>query len=306
MGKSFFVTYLLWLTVGWLGIHHLYLGRDRQAFVWWMTLGGYFGLGWIRDLWRLPEYIRLANKDPRSVEQLKEKMRRHEKPPSSTVRSIGQVIVSDALGYMVLYALPLEYIPAELVPLAALPVPLAVALGAHLVGNIGEQEGGLKMTLLGAYLTYPLYFWSTHSVFWSSFSASYFFNNYSCSWRIKARPQKPLWRRILVFSMCCLLYTSLWASWLYFNCSITANDGTQVKCRDSIRHFFGSPLWQDFKNVIQEMYNQVKYQGWGVLWRLLMEAIDPQGESNALKTAEQSCARGAAGLGVRHAAVSEG
>lgn len=139
------------------------------------------------------------------------------------------------------------------------------------------------MTLLGAYLTYPLYFWSTHSVFWSSFSASYFFNNYSCSWRIKARPQKPLWRRILVFSMCCLLYTSLWASWLYFNCSITANDGTQVKCRDSIRHFFGSPLWQDFKNVIQEMYNQVKYQGWGVLWRLLMEAIDPQGESNALK-----------------------
>lgn len=283
MAKSLFVTYLLWLTCGWLGIHHFYLGRDRQALVWCMTLGGYFGLGWLRDIWRIPYYVRYANRDPKSTDQLKERMRKHPKPPSSTARSMGQMIVSDALGYMILYALPVDHIPENYVALAALPVPLAVAIGVHLVGNIGEQEGNFKMPLLGAYLTYPLYFWSTHSVFWTSLLSSYFFNNYTKSWRLKPRPAKPLVQRLAVFATCSLLYSSMWASWLYFNCSMTDNDGTEVKCRDSIRHFFSSPLWQDFKSVVLAMYNQLRLKGWGELWRLLMEALDPQGEANALK-----------------------
>ena len=56
------VTYLLWLLGGWLGLHHFYLGRDKQALVWWCLPGGYFGLGWVRDLWRIPEYVREANR----------------------------------------------------------------------------------------------------------------------------------------------------------------------------------------------------------------------------------------------------
>ncbi|XP_077500249.1 TM2 and DnaJ domain-containing protein wurst [Amblyomma americanum] len=294
MAKSLLVTYLLWLTLGWLGAHHFYLRRDRQAFVWWMTLGGYFGLGWVRDIWKIPDYVKYANSDPEAVEKLKENIRRHAKPPSSTVRSIGQMIVADALGYMILYALPVDHIPPKYMPLAMLPVPLAVAVGVHLVGNIGEQTGNFKMPLLGAYLSYPLYFWSTHSVFWTSLLSSYCFNNYAKSWRLKPRPAKPLYQRLAVFVTCGLLYTSLWASWLYFNCSMTDNDGTEVKCRDSIQHFFGSPLWQDFKSVVMAMYHQLRHNGWGELWRLLMEALDPQGEANALKV-----------LGVQSSATQE-
>ena len=51
-----------WLLGGWLGLHHFYLGRDKQALVWWCLPGGYFGLGWFRDLWRIPEYVREANR----------------------------------------------------------------------------------------------------------------------------------------------------------------------------------------------------------------------------------------------------
>lgn len=294
MAKSLCVTYLLWLTLGALGAHHFYLGRDRQAFVWWMTLGGYFGLGLIRDIWRIPYYVKYANEDPETIDELKEKIRRHAKPPSSTIRSVGQMIVSDALGYMILYAIPTEYIPTEYMGFAVLPVPLAVAIGVHLVGNIGEQKGNFKMPLLGAYLTYPLYFFSTHSVFWSSLASSYFFNNYAKTWRLQPRPAKPLCKRLVVFITCGLLYSSLWASWLYFNCSMTDNDGTEVKCRDSIQHFFSSPLWQDFKSVMVAMYHQVRLQGWSELWRLFMEALDPQGEANALKV-----------LGVQSSAAQE-
>ncbi|KAM7284192.1 dnaJ homolog subfamily C member 22 [Ixodes scapularis] len=283
MTKSLLLTYVLWLTGGWFGAHHFYLGRDRHAFVWWMTLGGYFGIGWLRDLWRIPEYVKLANRDPAATEQLKEKIQRNAKPVSSTARSVGQMVVSDALGYMVLYALPLDVIPESLLPLAAIPVPLAVAVGVHLVGNIGEQEGDLKMALLGAYLTYPLYFWSTHSVFWSSLASSYMFNHHSKRWRLVPRPQRSLRWRLLVLAACCLLYGSLWASWLYFNCSVTDSDGTQVKCRHSLRHFFGSPLWRDFKNVAHELYTHLRHHGWRELWRLLVDALDPQGEASALK-----------------------
>ena len=27
-------------------------------------IGGYFGAGWFRDLWRIPEYVKDANNDP--------------------------------------------------------------------------------------------------------------------------------------------------------------------------------------------------------------------------------------------------
>lgn len=39
--KSVFVAYMLWLFGGLFGFHHIYLHRDRQAFVWWCTLGKY-------------------------------------------------------------------------------------------------------------------------------------------------------------------------------------------------------------------------------------------------------------------------
>lgn len=268
---------------GWFGIHHLYLGRERHAFVWCITLGGYFGLGWFRDLWRIPSYVKYVNNDPTFMEELKENIRRYSKPPATIVRSMGQMIVSDALGYMVLYALPLELIPEQFIPIVVIPVPLAVAIGVHLVGNIGEQEGSFWWPLVGAYVTYPLYFWSTHSVFMTSIASVYLFRSKSCTWRLRPRKPRPPCRRVTVFAACCLLYSLLWASWLYFNCSMTVNDGTEVKCRDSIRHFFSSPLWQDFRAIFIEIYKQIQYRGWGEVWKMFMEALDPQGEANALR-----------------------
>ena len=111
MAKSLILTYLLWLCGGFLGLHHFYLGRDKQAFIWWcfpgacalnelnsfklqlMTFyfgftGGYFGAGWFRDLWRIPEYVREANDDPDHLRWLAEKMRRREHPPFSVSKTL--------------------------------------------------------------------------------------------------------------------------------------------------------------------------------------------------------------------------
>ncbi|XP_041374208.1 dnaJ homolog subfamily C member 22-like [Gigantopelta aegis] len=67
------VTYVLWFFLGWLGVHHFYLKRDRHAFVWWATLGGLFGLGWIRDIWRIPDYVQECNEDEEFYKKKKER-----------------------------------------------------------------------------------------------------------------------------------------------------------------------------------------------------------------------------------------
>lgn len=67
--KSVFWAYVLWLFGGLFGVHHFYLRRDRHAFVWWTTLGG-FGVGWLGEIFRIPRYVRDANEDPGHMKEL--------------------------------------------------------------------------------------------------------------------------------------------------------------------------------------------------------------------------------------------
>lgn len=76
--KSVFLTYVLWLFGGIFGCHHFYLRRDRHAFVWWTTLGG-FGVGWLGEVLRLPRYVRDANEDPKHMAELVRRMSSNKK-----------------------------------------------------------------------------------------------------------------------------------------------------------------------------------------------------------------------------------
>lgn len=78
MAKSMFVTYVLWLIGGFFGLHHVYLERDAQAFLWWCTLGGYAGCGWLRDIFHIPEYVADANEDKKFMEKHIHRLRTHE------------------------------------------------------------------------------------------------------------------------------------------------------------------------------------------------------------------------------------
>ena len=44
-------------------------------------LGGYFGAGWFRDIWRIPEYVKDVNNDESYLKALSDKMRDMPKPP---------------------------------------------------------------------------------------------------------------------------------------------------------------------------------------------------------------------------------
>lgn len=130
--KSLCITYFLWLIGGWFGLHQLYLGRDRHAFVLWMSFGGYFGCGWIRDLFYIPRYVKDVNDDPEYLASLGNEMRRNKVPSSGFARNSAKVIIADILGYLVIGAIPTELLPeSDLLfrLLCATLAPFAVAVG---------------------------------------------------------------------------------------------------------------------------------------------------------------------------------
>ncbi len=125
------VAYLLWLIGGIFGLHLFYLGRDRHALVWWCTAGGCFGVGWLRDLCRIPEYVDEANNEQQFQEEMKHRKRFHARPPLNIVRCLGEVIVGSLYGFLVRIAVPEELLNELplLKLISTLTVPLAVAIG---------------------------------------------------------------------------------------------------------------------------------------------------------------------------------
>ena len=163
------VAYLLWLVGGWLGLHHFYLKRDKQAFVWWCLPGGYFGLGWVRDLWRIPEYVREANLESGWLVQQQEKQRTTELPPWKMARWGGMLVVGNMFGMLPAMAVPnKEDLGMDLGLVGVLLTPLGCALGIWLVGNIGRWQGNLARPLLGCYLTLPAYLYGMNVVSWTT------------------------------------------------------------------------------------------------------------------------------------------
>ena len=282
-GKSLCVAYLFWLLGGLFGLHHLYLRRDGHAFIYYITCGAYFGMAWLRDLWKLPEYVKDANEDPEYMKDLRILMRKSPQPPTSWVRSAGYIIVADILGYGVLGAIPSEVFPEFFRRiLLAILVPLAVSLGVYLVGNVGRHQGDWKHSLIGAYVLSPVFLWYPNSVFFCSLCSYFSFFKWSLRWRKRYDPPKGFFKRLLTGIICVTLFSSLWVSWLYFDCTITYNH-EEVKCREAARNFFTSPLWKEFTVVMRDLWNYIKHHGISGLWAEFVAVLDPMGEVSALK-----------------------
>ena len=110
---SLILAYVLWFFFGIFGVHHFYLKRDRHAFVWWSTLGGLCGLGWVRDFWRLPDYVQEANEDEDGYVNDNNDdghdAGRGGKPKLSYTRLGGMVLMGYIFGYLVMFACPQEW-----------------------------------------------------------------------------------------------------------------------------------------------------------------------------------------------------
>jgi DnaJ family protein C protein 22 len=283
MSKNVWLAYLFWFIGGWFGLHHFYLGRDRQAFVWWCLLAGYGGVGWFSDFFKISRYVAEANFDDEYCEMLTEKMKKHPKPKFSLFRFAGQIVFGNLLAWITYAALPEEetLFGFSFMWLSFLLVPVAAAIGVHVVGNIGREEGDLKPALIGAFIPGVLYTFDNPRYYFSSFIATCFFR-YKVRWNKKPPVRRNLCKRLAILGTCTLLYSSLWASYLYFNLNITNEHGETIKFRESIDNLLKSPLWKQFTESLGSLYMYYKVHGWHQFYDEVMKTLDPLGERNAL------------------------
>lgn len=279
--KSLCVTYLLWFFFGWLGAHHFYLKRDKQAFVWWSTCGGFLYIGWVRDFWRIPEYVEDANEEPEYMETLTRKMKLRKEPPFNTSRFSGEMLIGYFYGLLVIFAIP-EEMPASI---TGLLVCLGITAGVYIVGNIGREQGPFTMPYLAALACYTLLAHLTNDqpnyIYCSIASAAMF--NYYRQYRKKV-VGKPFCTRVSHLSSGATVIFVLWTCFFYFNAHITYQDGEKIKLRDSINHFFKSPAWLNFKQTMWQLYEEGSKNGWKNLYDEIVKSLDPTGEANAYKT----------------------
>jgi len=284
--KNICVAYFLWLTGGWLGLHHFYLGRDKHALVWYCLPGGYFGFGWFRDLWRIPEYVRDANDDPAHLESLAEKMRDKKKPPFSFARFTGQLLMGNMLAVVVSLGIPnAEEMPwgVDLSWVGVALRPAATAAGIWLVGNIGRQKGSSLPPLLACYATVPLVHLGYAGSGMMTVAGILAFQWKSRAWRRQVTERRHLCKRVLILTLCGGLYSSLWASYMYFNMRIVTKNGDEIPFRHAVFNFVKSPAVQEFRRNLGELWDHGRQHGFWSTLQNLIDSLDPLGEKNALK-----------------------
>ncbi|XP_038049045.1 dnaJ homolog subfamily C member 22-like [Patiria miniata] len=282
---NLFVAYVLWLFLGWLGVHHFYLGRDRQAFVWWSTCGGIFGLGWFRDIWRIPSYVDAANREPYYMTRLKEKIAMRKYPSFDPVRFIGQTCFGTFMGYLSMLTISEEYHVENPIPRSCL-VPFAVAVAVHIVGNIGWETVSFKWALAGPCILALVFPGNPHIIVYMALLSS-ILSQWDRGFKTVEPPpaassrQRGFCTRVFVLCLAGSLVISMWGSALYFNASVTTSDGETIKFRDAVDHFFNSPFWKQFKETVQQLFNEWQESGWENMWSRFVAALDPEGEQNA-------------------------
>ncbi|XP_071101201.1 dnaJ homolog subfamily C member 22-like [Haliotis cracherodii] len=281
------IAYVLWFFGGWVGLHHFYLKRDRHAFVWWATLGGAFGLGWVRDLWKLPDYVQECNRDEEWEREFTRRRSVDRKPSRSTSRFAGEIIMGNILGYLIRALLPEQYVDStklDLGFLLAVSLPqLGAAIGVHLVANIGRHKGSWSWAALGAYIGTPWLILNPDNVAVAPLMSAIFVQWKGVTWRTDPEPKQGLFRRVSKLTFYGTLYLALWGCVIYFNASITTKDGEEIPLREAIPNFFKSPAWAETKDSMHRLYNYFQAHGWRRIWDEIKETFDPVGEQNAYK-----------------------
>nr|XP_033330871.1 dnaJ homolog subfamily C member 22 [Megalopta genalis] len=284
--KSVFWTYVLWAFGGLFGAHHVYLERDKQAFVYFSTLGGYVGFGWLRDIYMIPWYVADANEDPRFLEDFKQKVRTNRKPPFSTVRFAAETGVAYLWAGIYRSAIPEDEVYGINFRHLLLLTPFVIAFGVWIVGNIGRERGSIWFALGAAYLFYPTLSYIGDDTMWlflMTVASAWSFDTFSKEWRLKPRKKKGLVRRLFYLTLAAAFYISLLVSYFYFNAVVTDSEGEEIKLSEAIRHFLTSPIWLDLKASLEATWNQAVHQGFWATWAQLIDLTDPRGEINAYK-----------------------
>ncbi|XP_075266043.1 dnaJ homolog subfamily C member 22-like [Convolutriloba macropyga] len=264
--KKLFIAYLYWLLGGIAGLHHFYLGRINQGFAYWTTGGG-FVVAFIRDLWKIPSYVKQANLDPKFVKSFILERKQYRQPEFRGTRFLGMLSCAMFYGYLAQFAIPENCFGLNMNEhryVWILVVPCSVAFGNYLVGNIGYETVSLYWASLGGFapsLFLPLNPDMTSYCALFSTVLSY----WKRSFRKTVIPKDASLLKLIAVIFGILLYSALWGSMLYYNVSVVTKEGERLYLRDIVAEYFDrEPLspkqrqqfsyWQVFQEMKADLY----------------------------------------------------
>lgn len=283
---SLFIAYFCYFIGGLWGLHHIYLKRPDHAFLISATIGGYFLAGLLRDLFKLPSYVKEANHDPEYERQFKNLVKSSTKPKSSWARNTAFIIVANLFSHLLLFAIPdTEHIPKHIHDiLLLLLVPLGASIGVWLVGNVGREQTKFKpLTLISYGIAIICYFLNIQYAIVCAIGVTVANNMKFKSHRLKTK-QMSLTRSIAIFLTFSLVYWLLFSSWFYFNCKIDDEEsGREIKCTEAVNNFVKSPAFQDLSIAWRAMIEEIRQNGFASFWIKLVSELDLNGRGKALE-----------------------
>ena len=249
MAKYCFITFVFWLIGGLVGLHHFYLGRDRQGFLWATTFGGFL-IGWLKDFSKLAHYTEEANKGY--------PIRASRRPSfwSELHRVVGFVLFGHFYRMVFVNGVPNELPGYTYVYFAV--APLGTAFGCYLVSNAGHIVCSWKYPVVGAYIGEILFGkYRLLPIEDSNILLVVLITGVACviGWKERRSREKKSWKqRLLLWSCLGLLILSLWGSFLYHNAVIEV-EGLEkpVKLRKVVSDFLLSPQWKEFREELKEI-----------------------------------------------------
>jgi len=263
-----------------MGLHHLYLDRPVQAFLWACSGGGFFGMGLFRDLFRLPDYAGVRNASPQCEETLATDMKYSKVPPWRVSRLLGTwcfgkwfSLVASGVG---LEAFPRGYF--------AITSALGAAVGVWLAGSACTHQGGsLKWTSLASLVGSAAILPEDYSVLLALVAFQW-----TRRWQLEATKQRP--RRWQVVLAVLVFWTTAFGG-LIEHGSITLGKESNTetyKVKDCMWNVLRGIDFEDIYNGFKEGSSK-EDGGWGFrffsnTWDSVKGSLDVSGEKHALKT----------------------
>jgi DnaJ family protein C protein 22 len=296
MAKTLLKAYTCWLLGGILGLHHIYLNRPKQAFIWFTTLGGFL-VGFLRDLYRMPAYVREANLDAKYLESITREQDQLMIPIFKTSRFVGSICVGAAFDYVAKYAITKLDAPDadnSYSNLLHCLSPFLVATFVYLVNTERPTRCSFKWPLIGSYLAYAF---DTYRVYFFSFSspiAASLLLNWNIEWDkdcYKNKQTKTSSTRkalkVVYFTSGALFVVLLFSLFLVNNVSYEL-DGKRVTLRDSFSDFFDSKEMKDMKEMFKMMWNFYQAHGFRKAMNHFVYGYDAEAIADAYKSIEMT------------------
>ena len=245
--------YLYWLFGGLWGFHHAYLGRTTQALLWYSSFG-YFGIGWLRDAFMLPYYVRLARSGPDADNRIREASIEATEgiPKWSVLRLVAMHFFGLYFSWTVSCTVALEgftlWGPTAFQTIYSILAAIGGSIGVGFVASIGEETidtaGGKKsyewiklmtVCLVVSLVKGPL----------SPVTAGMIYATYARKYRPSMVPKGRHSKRVGNHVLCCATFTCILLLAIHNHGHVNVV-GRQIFISDVVRNAFNSDFWQQF------------------------------------------------------------